>query len=127
MNTITNNVQLIGNLGKDVEIVIFDSGNKKGRVSLATTEFKKNEKGELIKNTQWHNLVFWGKTAELISKCTSKGSKVAIQGMLNYRVYQDKAGLEQKITEILVSDFMKIAEPTALATNTLALADPRPY
>jgi single-strand DNA-binding protein len=125
MNTLTNNVQLIGNLGKDVEVVTFNSGNKKASVPLATTEFYKNDKGELIKNTQWHNLIVWGKNAELISKSATKGCKIAVQGMVNYRTYLDKAGITQKVTEILVSEFMKIAEPTALSSSNIT--DPRPF
>lgn len=125
MNTLTNNVQLIGNLGKDVEIVTFNSGNKKASVPLATTEYYKNEKGELIKNTQWHNLIVWGKNAELISKSVSKGSKIAVQGMVNYRTYLDNAGIMQKVTEILVSEFMKIADPSSL--NSSNLSEPRPF
>lgn len=113
MNTLTNNVQLIGNLGRDVEIITFGSGNKKASVPLATTEVYKNEKGELIKNTQWHNLIVWGKNAELIFKSTTKGSKVAVQGMINYRTYQDRSGTQQKVAEIVVNEFMKIADPTA--------------
>jgi single-strand DNA-binding protein len=122
MNTITNNIQLIGNLGKDVEVITFDSGNKKATVSLATTEYYKNEKGELVKNTQWHNLTLWGRNAELFSKANGKGSKVAVQGMINYRTFQDKAGIVQKVTEILVSEFLKIAEPTPSVSS-----DPRPF
>ncbi len=125
MNTLTNNVQLIGNLGKDVEIITFDSGNKKASVTLATNEYYKNEKGELVKTTQWHNLIVWGKNAELISKSVTKGSKIAIQGMVNYRTYQDKAGIVQKVTEILVSEFMKIAEPASAHSQNAT--DPRPF
>ena len=72
MNTLINNVHLIGNLGKNVELKNFDSGSKKASFSLATTESYKNQKGEYVKNTQWHNIVAWGNTAELIEKHLNK-------------------------------------------------------
>ena len=107
MNTLINNVHLIGNLGKNVELKNFDSGTKKASFSLATTESYKNQKGEYVKNTQWHNVIAWGRNAELIAKALEKGSKVAIQGTLNYRTYEAK-GETKYITEILVTDFMKM-------------------
>jgi hypothetical protein len=64
MNQIKNSVQLIGHLGNDVRLTTFDSGAKKAEVSLATTQAYKNAKGELIKDTQWHNIIAWGKTAD---------------------------------------------------------------
>lgn len=121
MNTLINNVHLIGNLGKNVELKNFDSGSKKATFSLATTESYKNQKGEYVKNTQWHNIVAWGRNAELISKALEKGSKVAIQGTLNYRTYEDKGGQTKYITEILVTEFMKMnaeARPQAAKEPT---------
>lgn len=111
MQALKNSVQLIGNLGKDVEITHFDSGSKKASITLATTEYFKNNKGELAKNTQWHNLIAWGKTAELMAQALSKGTQIAIQGSLTYRNYTDKSGATRYITEIVVSEFMKIAKP----------------
>jgi single-strand DNA-binding protein len=125
MNTLINNVQLIGNLGKNVELKKFDSGNKKASFSLATTESFKNTKGEFVKNTQWHNIVAWGKNAELISKALEKGSKVAIQGTINYRSYLDKEGQTKYITEILVSDFMKMTAEAK--SNVTPEKDPKPF
>jgi single-strand DNA-binding protein len=108
MNTLTNSVQLIGNLGKDVQLIKFESGSKKASFTLATSEGRKNEKGEYVKNTSWHNIVAWGRNAELMAKILTKGAKVAINGTLNYRSYQDNAGMTKYITEILVYDFMRI-------------------
>ena len=122
MNTLINNVHLIGNLGKNVELKNFDSGTKKASFSLATTESYKNQKGEYVKNTQWHNVIAWGRNAELIAKALEKGSKVAIQGTLNYRTYEAK-GETKYITEILVTDFMKMnAEAKAQAVK-----EPTPF
>ena len=110
MNTLKNAVQLIGNLGRDVEVTEFSSGNKKATFSLATTESYKNNKGELVKNTHWHNIIAWGKNAELMAKSLAKGSKVAVNGMLSYRSFEDKAGQARQITEIVVSELMKIGD-----------------
>jgi single-strand DNA-binding protein len=107
MKSIKNHVQLVGNTGRDVEIKTFDSGTKKATVSFATTDYYKNTKGEFITQTQWHNLVAWGGTAELLSKIVHKGDHLIVKGSINYRTYEDKSGLTRNITEILVEDFMR--------------------
>lgn len=124
MNTLINSVHLIGNLGMDVEIKNFESGSKKASFSLATTENVKNNKGEYIKNTQWHNIIAWGRNAELMSKALAKGNRVAIQGTINYRSYQDKAGVIKYITEIIASDFMKFNNEVTNQKSALTEATP---
>lgn len=109
MNAIKNTVHLVGNLGRDVAITTFESGSKKASVSLATTTYYKNAKGELIKNTQWHNLIAWGRNAELMAKILEKGNQVAITGSLSSRIYEDKEKVSRTITEIIVDEFMKIS------------------
>lgn len=108
MNILKNSVHLIGNLGKEVQLTQFESGSKKASVSLATSEGYKNDRGEWVNSTSWHNLVAWGKNAELMAKALSKGTKVAVHGTLSNRVYTDKAGVSRKITEIVVNEFLKI-------------------
>lgn len=108
MQVLKNSVHLIGNLGRDVEIRSFESGSKKASLTLATTEYYKNSKGELVKNTQWHNLVAWGKNAEVMAKVLTKGSLVAVAGSLSNRSYTDGSGQTRYITEVLVSEFMKL-------------------
>ena len=78
MKTMNNNVDLIGNLGQNVNLFTFDSGSKKANVSLATTSSFKNNKGEMQKQTQWHNLVAWGIQAEMMSKILRKCATVAV-------------------------------------------------
>ena len=75
MNALRNKVQLIGHLGNDPEIKNFDGGKKLANFTLATNESYKNEKGEKIEETQWHRLVAWGKTAEIIEKYVAKANK----------------------------------------------------
>lgn len=106
MNTINNQVSLIGNLGKDVQIITFNSGMKKANVSVATTRIFKNAKGESQKETQWHNVVAWGMQAELMGKVLKKGSTVAINGSLSYRSYENKDGQEMRICEVLSDNFL---------------------
>lgn len=108
MKAIRNSVHLLGNLGKDVEVLTFGTGMKKATVSLATTEYYKNQKGELVKNTQWHNLVAWGKTAEIMANQLAKGNTIALHGSIQYRSY-DANGQTRQITEIVIDEFMKIS------------------
>ena len=78
MSTLRNNVRLIGRVGNNPETKTFDNGTKVS-LSLATSEFYYNDKKEKIETTQWHNIVAWGKTAELIQKYVEKGKEIANQ------------------------------------------------
>ena len=106
MNALRNKVQLIGNLGMKPEVKVLDGGKKLAKMSIATNESYKNAKGELAKETQWHNLVAWGKTADIIEKYLTKGSEVAIDGKLMSRTYTDKEGTKRYITEIQVNEVL---------------------
>jgi single-strand DNA-binding protein len=108
-SSLKNSVQLIGNMGKDVVLTTFDNGNKKAALVLATNDYYTNNKGEKVKQTEWHNLIAWGKTAELMAESLNKGSEVAIQGKLTNRSYTDKDGNTRYVTEIVVNEFFKIA------------------
>ena len=108
MNALRNKVQLIGNLGMAPEIKTLESGRKLAKMSIATHESYKNAKGELVKETQWHNLIAWGKTAEIIEKYLKKGSEVAIDGKLINSNYTDKEGVKRYVTEIEVNEVLLI-------------------
>jgi len=108
-NTLKNTVQLIGNIGKEVAMTTFDNGNKKAAIVLATNDYYTNNKGEKVKQTEWHNLVAWGKTAELMSSTLTKGNEVAIQGKLTSRSYTDKEGVTRYVTEVVVNEFYRIS------------------
>ncbi len=105
MNTLRNRVQLIGNPGMEPEVKALDNGNKMARFSLATNDYYKNAKGEKIEETQWHNVVAWGKTAELIEKYVHKGKEVGLEGKLVTRQYE-KDGEKKYITEVVVNDIL---------------------
>lgn len=106
MSSLRNKVQLIGNLGNDPEIMNLDSGKKLAKFSLATNENYTNAQGEKITNTNWHNLVAWGKTADIIEKYVAKGKEIAIEGKLTTRSYDTKEGEKRYVTEVVVSDLV---------------------
>ena len=106
MNTLKNKVQLIGNLGQNPEVKELTGGKKVAKFSLATNEIYRNKAGEKITDTQWHNLVAWGKTADIIEKYVKKGSEIAVEGKLLNRNYTDKDGVKRYVTEIQVSELV---------------------
>lgn len=108
MNNLRNKVQLIGNLGNNPEIIELESGKKLAKLSIATNETYKNAHGEQIKDTQWHNVVAWGKTADIIEKYLTKGNEVAIEGKLVNRSYDDKDGNKRFVTEIIVNELLML-------------------
>jgi len=110
MSTSKNKVQLCGNLGADPDVKIFDNGTRMVRISLATHEVIRNKAGELVEQTYWHNLVCWGKVAEMAEQNLHKGMEVAIEGKLESRAYTDKEGHKRYVTEVNVSHLL-ITEP----------------
>jgi single-strand DNA-binding protein len=108
MSTLRNKVQLIGNLGNNPEIITLESGKKLAKMSIATNETYKNAEGEKVTYTQWHNVVAWNKTAEIIEKYLQKGSEVAIEGKLTSRSYEDKDGTKKYITEIVCNEMLML-------------------
>ncbi|MDO6761425.1 single-stranded DNA-binding protein [Tamlana sp. 2_MG-2023] len=110
MSTLRNKVQLIGNLGNDPEIINLESGKRLARFNLATHYNYTNNKGEKITDTQWHNIVAWGKTAEIIEKYVAKGKEVAIEGKLTSRSYDDKSGIKRYITEVVCNELVMLGK-----------------
>ncbi len=108
MNTLRNSVRLVGHLGMDPELKTFDSNKKLAKISIATNESYKNDKGEKITETQWHNLILWGVQAKLAGDFLKKGDEVAIEGKLANRTYTDKEGIKRYSSEIVVNEFLKL-------------------
>src|SRR5690606_10107117 len=106
MTTLRNRVQLIGNLGNDPEIINLESGKKLAKLKLATNENYTNDKGEKVTDTQWHNIVAWGKSAELAEKYLTKGKELAIEGKLTHRTYEDKNGEKRYYTEVVANELL---------------------
>jgi single-strand DNA-binding protein len=113
MYSLRNKVQLIGNLGKLPEIKTLDSGKKLVKMSLATNEMFTNSKGEKVKETQWHNIVAWGKLADIAEKYLDKGSEVAVEGKLVTKDYVDKDGVKRYFTEIQVNEMLMLGNKDA--------------
>lgn len=103
--SLRNKVTLIGRTGKEVETVNFENGML-AKVSLATSDFYTNAKGEKIEETQWHNLVAHGKTAEIFQKYVEKGKEIAVEGKIVYRSYDGNDGQKRYITEIRVEELV---------------------
>lgn len=108
MNNLKNKVQLIGNLGNTPEVINLETGKKLAKFSIATNESYKNAQGEQIKDTQWHNVIAWGKTADIIEKYLQKGNEVAIEGKLVNRSYDDKDGNKRYITEVVINELLML-------------------
>ena len=110
MNALRNKVQLIGHLGQDPEIINLDSGRKLAKFSLATNEVYRNDQGEKTQETQWHNVVAWGKTADIVEQYLVKGNEVAIEGKLTHRSYESKEGEKRYITEVRCNELLMLGK-----------------
>ncbi len=108
MSTLRNKVQLIGNLGNNPEIITLESGKKLAKFSIATNESYKNAQGEKVTDTQWHNIVAWNKTAEIIERYLEKGNEIAVEGKLTSRSYETKEGEKRYITEIVCNELLML-------------------
>ena len=106
MNSLRNRVQLIGHLGADPEVKTLESNKKIARLSIATNDEYTDKNGQKVKQTQWHNLVVWGKLAETWEKYLVKGREIAIEGKLTYRTWNDKDGKSHNITEVVVNELL---------------------
>ncbi len=105
-----NRVQLIGHVGNDPEIKNLDGGKKVANFTIATNDSYKNDKGEKVEQTEWHKVVAWGKTAEIIEKYVTKGKEIAIDGKLTHRSYDDKNGEKRYITEVVANDVLLLGK-----------------
>ena len=106
-----NKVILIGNLGKDPEVISFDNGTKKMTVSLATTERYRDRDGNWQEQTEWHNLVSWGNIAQDIfekRRNYMKGDQMYVEGRIKSRQYVDNQNVTRHITEIVVDKMMSL-------------------
>jgi len=106
MYALKNKVQLIGNLGKAPEVKNTENGQKLVRFSMATNETYRGRTGEKVTETTWHNIVAWGKVAELAEKFLVKGTEIAIEGKLINRSYTGKDGNIKYVTEVQVSELL---------------------
>jgi len=110
MNTLRNKVQLVGNLGANPEMKTLDGNKRMARFTLATNDVYKNDKGELVKDTTWHNIVAWGKTAELVENHLEKGKQVIVEGRISNRNYTDKDGIKRYVSEIIINELLLLGD-----------------
>jgi single-strand DNA-binding protein len=103
-----NKVILVGRLGKDPETRYMTSGEAVTNVTLATSENWKDKSGEKQEKTEWHNLVFYRRLAEIAGEYLKKGSQIYVEGKLATRKWQDKEGKDRYTTEIIVNEMQML-------------------
>ena len=107
MSNLKNKVQLIGNVGQNPETIQLENDKSKlVKFSMATNETYKNAQGEKITDTQWHNIIAWGKTAEFVEKHLSKGKHIALEGKLQTSSYETEGGEKRYVTEVVARDII---------------------
>lgn len=110
MRNLRNSVQLIGRLGKDPEAKTLTNGKAMTTFSIATTDSYKNADGEKVEDTQWHNIVTWGRKAEIAAEYLKKGQEVAVEGKLVHRNFETSGGEKRYITEINVNELVMMGK-----------------
>ena len=106
MNNLRNRVNLIGNIGIDPQVREVQGGKKMARFTLATKDTYRNNDGEKVTETQWHNIITWGAKAVFAEKYLRAGQEVAIEGKLNHREYTDEKGDRRFYTEVVANDML---------------------
>ena len=108
MNTLKNNVRLLGHVWTEPNLLNLENKSIMTKVPLATNERYKDADGEIVQDTQWHTLVFFGKLAQYVAEYLKKGSEIAVEGRLKNRSYEDKNGVTRYVTEVIVNNVMFI-------------------
>jgi single-strand DNA-binding protein len=99
-----NKVILLGNLGKDAELNYLPSGQAVSKFTLATNRRFKDKAGEWQEQTEWHNIVLWGKMAESLTQYLTKGQKVYLEGRIQSRTWEGRDGSKHYATDIVAND-----------------------
>lgn len=119
-----NKVQLIGRLGKDVEIKFLQSGVAVARFSLATDESWTDKRtGEKQTRTEWHSIQAWDKLAEICEKYLAKGRQIYCEGKIQSREYTDKEGVKRKAYEIVIDSMLMLGDSSGAKQETGAVPD----
>lgn len=112
-----NKVILVGRLGKDPETRYMPNGEAVTNATLATSENWKDKSGEKQEKTEWHNLVFYRRLAEIAGEYLKKGSQVYVEGKLQTRKWQTKEGQDRYTTEIIVNEMQMLGSKAAGSSN----------
>lgn len=109
-----NKVILVGNVGKDPDIRYIET-KAYATFSLATTEraYTTASGAEIPERTEWHNIVMWGRDAEMAEKYIRKGTKLFVEGKMRTRTWEDRNAIKRTITEIYVENFDILSRPTS--------------
>jgi single-strand DNA-binding protein len=110
MSNLSNKVQLIGNLGQDPEIINLADGKKIAKFSIATQDRYKNKQGETVNDTQWHRIVAFNSTANIIADYVKKGNKIGVEGKLVTRAWDDKEGNKRYTTEVVCNEILMLGD-----------------
>lgn len=108
MQNLRNRVQLIGRLGQNPETRTLTSGKTMTTFSIATSDSYRNANGDKVEDTQWHNIIAWGKVGEIAGEYLTKGQEVAVEGKLTHRSYETKEGDKRYITEINLNEMLML-------------------
>ncbi|MEQ8682719.1 MAG: single-stranded DNA-binding protein [Cyclobacteriaceae bacterium] len=103
---LSNKATLFGHVGSDPVVKELDSGKTVANFSLATSDSYRDNEGEKVTNTEWHNIVAWGKQAELVGKLVKKGTALLLEGKITHRVYKHDTKGDVQVTEILLNGFV---------------------
>ncbi|MCQ2115383.1 MAG: single-stranded DNA-binding protein [Bacteroidales bacterium] len=111
-----NKVMLIGNVGADPEVRYLEQNNpqnpaKVATFRLATTERYRDRNNELRENTEWHNIVVFGRNADVVEKYVKKGSNIYVEGSLRTRSFDGRDGQKHYVTEIRVDNLQLLGRP----------------
>ena len=103
-----NKVILVGNLGRDPEIRYMPNGDPIANITIATSSKYKSKTGEMVEETEWHRITFFGKLAEIVGQYLKKGRPVYVEGRLKTRKYTDKDGVEKYATDIIANEMQML-------------------
>lgn len=103
-----NKVILVGNLGRDPEVRYLPSGDPVANVTIATSSRYKSKTGEMVEETEWHRVTFFGRLAEIVSQYLKKGRSIYVEGRIKTRKYTDKDGQEKYATDIIASEMQML-------------------
>ena len=118
-----NKVQLIGRLGKEPEVQRFDNGGIKVKFPLATSEKYKDRNGNLVEQTEWHNVIAWRRLAEIAESFLRKGSAVYVEGKITTRSWDDQSGNKRYMTEIVAENFIMLDKKQDTIQSNIATDD----
>ena len=109
-----NKVILVGNVGKNPDVVAFPSEStvpvKKASFPLATTEYRRNRDNERVEITEWHNVVCWRGLADVAERILTKGAQIYIEGRLQSRSWEDKEGNKRHVTEVVADNLLLLSK-----------------